>query len=412
LGERGDDAAVLPVRGVRLFELPTQVIDLVPHGFHEGAVLDRLATVSNRRVASRPTVFGGRKTVVTVGYFGSKGTHLQGLTELNSLPAGLALRSQCAPGSNYFGQAAAFTPVPCQLPGYAFRNSATTALQGNTNVVGTTNFNDIAILDQLRPYRGYRSIAIVQPRYDSNYHSLQVSAGHRFSGISRVDAYYTLSKNLTTSINDRSTSPQDANQINLEKQLAAFDRRHILSINYTYEIPVFRKQEGVIGKLLGGWQASGIVTYNTGLPFTAFTSSFDPAGLGILNTNPAGRPNLLCDPNQGGAGTLEQYFNTSCFQRNPALLDADGNRILVPNTIGNTARGNIIGPPTTRFDLTAVKNLRFGETFRIQLRAEAFNIFNQANFRGLSTNVTFGSFGRVISVRDPRTMQFGAKMFF
>lgn len=350
------------------------------------------------------------RTVVTAGYYGSKGTNLQGLTELNSLPPGRALASQCAPGNNYFGQAAAFTPVACQQPGYAFRNSATTAAQGNTNVVGTTAFVDNLILDQLRPYRGYRSIAMVQPRYDSNYHSMQLSAQQRFAGGSQVNAFYTWSKNLTTSINDRTTSPQNAYDIRSEYQLAALDRRHIFSLNYVYELPFFRQQKGYLGKLIGGWQFNGIATYNTGVPFTVTTSSYDPAGLGILNTNPAGRPNLLCDPNQGGAQTAQQWFNTSCFQANPALVA--GVFTQVPNTVGNTARGNIQGPPTTRFDITAVKNLRFTETLRMQFRLEAFNVLNRTNYRGLSTNVTAGNFGQVISVRDPRTISMGMKMFF
>lgn len=352
------------------------------------------------------------KTVITAGYFGSKGTHLQGLTELNSLPAGLALRSQCAPGTNYFGQAAAFTSVQCQLPGYAFRNAANTAAQGNTNVVGATAFNDVAILDQLRPYKGFRSIAIVQPRYDSNYHSLQLSAVRRFSGSSQVSAYYTWSKNLTTSPNDRTTSPQNAYDIPGEYQLAAFDRRHVFSANFVYELPFFRNQKGFVGKALGGWEVTGIATYYTGLPFTATTSNYDAAGLGIVNTNPAARPNALCNPNQGGLGTAQQFFNTACFQPNAALTDSAGNRILVSNTVGNVARGNITGPKTTRFDLTAVKNFRFGERFGLQIRAEGYNIFNKVNFRALSTNITAANFGGVTTVRDPRTMQFGAKFIF
>jgi Carboxypeptidase regulatory-like domain len=357
------------------------------------------------------------KTVVTIGYYGSKAVHLQGLTELNSIEPGKALRSQCAPGNNFFGQAVAFTSVPCQLPGYAFRGQANTAIQGNTNIVGTTLFTDTLILDQLRPYQGYRSIAIVQPRYNSNYHSLQLSATHRFTGSSQVNAFYTWSKNLTDSINDRTTSPQNGYDIRSEYQLAAFDRRHILSINYVYELPFFKTQQGFVGKVLGGWQVSGIATYNTGLPFTATTSALDPAGLGIINTNPAARPNLLCNPNSGGAGTSQQFFNTACFQTNPNLTVTDPvtgvvTRIPVSNTVGNTARGNITGPKTTRFDITLVKNLRFGEKIRIQFRAEAFNVLNKVNFRALSTNVTAANFGQVITVRDPRTMQFGAKFSF
>lgn len=350
------------------------------------------------------------RTLVTVGYYGSKGTNLIGLTEINSIPAGVANRSQCAPGNNYFGQAAAFTSVQCQPNGYVFRN--VTNATGNPNVVGATSFNDNLILDQLRPYRGYRSIAMVQPRYDSNYHSVQVFAQHRFTGSSQVNLSYTLSKNLTNSQNDRSAAPQDAYNIGLEYGLAALDRRHILSMNYVYELPFFSKQEGFIGKALGGWQASGIVTYNTGLPFTAITSSLDPAGLGISLANPTARPNQICDPNTGAPNTRERWFNTNCFELNPSNSAAG-----LPLTVGSAGRGTIKGPETLRFDLTFVKNLRFqvseNTNLRIQLRAEGFNIFNKTNFRGFSSlNVTSTLFGVIGTTRDPRTMQFGAKINF
>ena len=349
-------------------------------------------------------------TILTVGYYGSKGTHLIGLTELNDLPPGRALNSTCAPGNGFFGQTPAPTLVPCQPAGYAFRN--TTAATGNPNVAGGVSFTDLLILDQLRPYRGYRSIAIVQPRYNSNYHSLQVSAQHRFSGSSQVGLAYTWSKNLTDSQNDRSASPQNTYDTKSEYARAAFDRRHILSINYVYALPFFREQRSFVGKSLGGWQASGIVTYNTGLPFTATTSNLDYAGLGLINANPTARPNLLCDPNAGAPHTPQQWFNTACFQTNPPNTGTGSTGL--PNNPGTAGRGVINGPPTTRFDFTMSKFVRFREGGRtgLQLRVEAYNIFNHTNFRALSTNVTASTFGQVTTVRDPRTMQVALKFNF
>ncbi len=180
-------------------------------------------------------------------------------------------------------------------------------------------FNDTRILDQLRPFRGYLSVVQVQPRYDSSYHSLQISGQRRFTDASQVNLAYTWAKNLTTSPNDRTTAPQDSFDIGAEKQRAALDRRHVLTVNYIYELPFFKAQHGFVGKSLGGWQASGIVTYNSGLPFSPATSNFDPAGLGFLVANPTGRPNLLCDPNENAPHTREQWFNTACFQLNPAV---------------------------------------------------------------------------------------------
>ncbi len=337
-----------------------------------------------------------KNTIVTVGYYGSKGTHLIGSFEANLIAPGAAIArglTGCATGSTYFGQTNPGPPTlgVCQTAGTGFFSAGAEA-----------------ILDQLRPYRGYRAITIVQPRYNSSYHSMQVSAQHRFSGASQVNLSYTWAKNLTDNQNDRSAAPQDSFNISLDKGRAALDRRHILSINYIYELPFFAKQEGFIGKVLGGWQASGIVTYNTGLPFTATTSAFDPAGVGLIPPpTTVARPNVLCNPNVGGAGTYQQFFNTTCFAQNPA-----SNSTNLSNTVGNAGRGVINGPDTSRVDFTMTKNFKFGEKYRIQLKAEAFNIFNHTNFRGLSTNVTAANYGQVISVRDPRTMQFGAKFNF
>jgi hypothetical protein len=346
-------------------------------------------------------------TMFTVGYFGSKGTHLIGLTELNEVPPGVALNSKCAAGTNFIGQTPAPTLVTCQPAGYAFRNS--TSADGNPNrLPGVNPFTDLLILDQLRPYKGYRSIAMVQPRYNSNYHGLQVSAQHNFANTSQVQLAYTWSKNLTDSPNDRTTSPQNSYDIRSEYQRATLDRRHVFNLNYIYEIPFLLNRNDFVGKAFGGWQASGIVTVYTGVPFSATTSNFDPAGVGLINANPAARPNLLCDPNDNAPHQL-QWVTNQCFQLNPP---STGPGSVVPNTFGTAPRGVIDGPPTQRVDFTLSKNFRFTESVYLQLRAEMFNIFNHTNFRAISTNVTATNFGVVTTTRDPRTMQFGLKLNF
>src|SRR6185503_5086524 len=180
-----------------------------------------------------------KKMVVTIGYYGSKGTNLIGLTEINDLPPGKALSSQCAVNTAYYAQTPAPTLVQCQPNGYAFHNTASVGVTaGNPNGAA----NDILILDQIRPYKGYRSIALVQPRYDSNYHSMQISAERRFTGSSYVKLAYTWSKNLTNNPSDRSNSPQNPYDIRSEYQRASLDRRHIMNINYAYELPFFKTQ--------------------------------------------------------------------------------------------------------------------------------------------------------------------------
>lgn len=329
-------------------------------------------------------------TIVSVGYYGSKGTHLIGAVDINNLDAGDALTQNCATGTST-------TPTQkCQL------TDATTNLP-----IPFTSATQSLILDQIRPYKGWRGIFMIQPRFNSNYHSMQVSATHRFSGASQVQLAYTWSKNLTDNQTDRSTAPMNAYDIAAEYGRAQLDRRHITTVNYIYELPWYSSQQGFVGKILGGWQASGIVTYQTGLPFTPTYAAYDPAGIGFLNpSSPAGgRPYQFGNPNENAPNTQQQWFDTSVFQ-NATPTSA-------PAVIGNAGRGVIEGPRTFRVDFTMIKNFRFTESMSLQLRAEAFNVFNTTNFTTLAVAAsTPGSFGTVTGARDPRTLQFGIKFYF
>jgi len=346
-----------------------------------------------------------KDTLLDVGYYGSKGTNLIGIVDINLIPPGSALTRNCATGSST-------TPtVPCQQPGTPFI-SATQEL----------------ILDQIRPFRGYRAVNMIQPRFDSNYHSLQVSGQHRFSGVSQVNVAYTFAKNLTNAQTDRSSSPQNPYDIDAEYGRAQLDRRHVFVTNYVYELPFFRNDGGFLGKILGGWQSSGIFTYQTGIPLTA-TGGLDPAGLGFLGPSATGpRPNQFANPfiagpvaanpdprcqqtiSQGGLAadavyTRRTYFNPCAFQ---TLFDVSG----VAAVPGSAGRGTINGPRTVRFDFSLMKNFRFTESMKLQLRGEAFNVFNTTNFSAINTTAGSLTAGSVVTTRDPRTFQFGIKFLF
>ncbi|MCA1594151.1 MAG: carboxypeptidase-like regulatory domain-containing protein [Acidobacteria bacterium] len=323
------------------------------------------------------------KTLVTVGYYGSKGTHLPGIVDINLIQPGLALNSQCRNASNVL--------VPCQ------------ARDASGNPIPFTSTASELILDQIRPFRGYRAINMVQPRFNSNYHSFQFFGQQRFSGSSQINLAYTFAKNLTDNQTDRSTAPQNPYNTRGDYGRSQLDRRHVLSVNAVYELPFYKNQKGLVGHLLGGWEVSGIGTYYTGLPFTVTTSNLDPVGIGFLGPSASGpRPDILCNPNSGAPGTVDKFFNTTCFADVPTGQFR----------VGSAGRGVINGPPTKRVDMTLIKNVRFGESKRLQLRAEAFNIFNHTNFRTLSTNVTSTNFGAVTVTRDPRIIQLGAKFYF
>jgi hypothetical protein len=339
----------------------------------------------------------GKKTLVTAGYYGSRGVHLTGLVDLNLLPAGYAISlgpTGCAPtiGST------TVKSVPCQSPGYIFTangaGSATDPLKPGEG-----------ILNQIRPYRGYDDVRYLQTAFDSNYHSLQVTAQHRFTRSSQINMAYTWSRNMTDAQNEFSTAPQNTYDLRSEYARAIFDRRHIFNTNFVYELPFHSDQKTFQGKLLGGWQLSGIFYFYTGLGFSPSTSSNDPAGLGLLGNSPsAARPNMVCDPNSNAhAVPPAQWFNAACLV-NPTT-----------NTVGNAGRGTIQGPSTTRLDATLAKNIRFSESKSLQLRWEVFNVLNHTNFTTFSSlNNTVSTVGQISlgAARDPRTMQLAAKFNF
>jgi hypothetical protein len=320
------------------------------------------------------------KTVIDIGYYGSKGTNLIGVVDINLIPPGDAAQRLCATGTSVV------PTVACQTPNVPFTAASLR-------------------LDQIRPYRGYRAISMIKPMFNSNYHSLQIAAQHRFSGASQVNLAYTWSKNLTDAQTDRSSSPQNPYNIKAERGRAQLDRRHVLTVNWIYELPFYETQKGFVGKVLGGWQTSSIVTYQTGLPFTATISGWDPSGLGLLGPSPsAGRPDQIGDPNDNAPHTQLEWFDTSAFQ-----TSLPGTYPMVP---GSAGRGSIFGPRTFRVDFTLSKNIRFNESMNLQLRGEAFNVLNTTNFSGINTTASSTLFGQVNAVRDPRTIQLGIKFLF
>lgn len=341
----------------------------------------------------------GRNTVLTAGYYGSKGTNLIGAFEMNELAEGFAI-SRGATGCAATGSASTTGTTFCQAPGQIFLSAATTN-----------------ILDQIRPFEGYRSVNIVQPRYNSEYASLQIFGQHRFSGDSTVNIAYTFAKNYTDNPTDRSNAPMNSANIRGEFGRAALDRRHIITGNFIYALPFFKKTTGLIRTLLAGWQLQGIATYQTGLPLTITTSNYDPAGLGFITALVAGgRPYQLCiNPNANApqgqqwlppVGTAAIPNPASCFTPNPTATTGQS------NTISNTPRGSVHGPNTKRVDFVLAKYFKFNEDMSLQLRAESFNVFNWTSFTSVSTNVTAANFGAVTGTRDPRTFQFGAKFYW
>ena len=305
--------------------------------------------------------------VLDVGYYGNQSRHQIGEEDFNQPTQGAFVAAGVIPGG----------------------------------VVTTSNSSD---LNLIRPYKGYGPINILAPRFMGNYNALQTSLSKHFHDGSLVNVDYTFSKAMTNSQSDRSNSPANITNIAAEYGPTLYNRKNVFSANFVYYIPFFREERGVVGSVLGGWELSGIVTAASGLPATAATSSVDPGGLGLLAAGavgPANRPDQNGNPNTNAPHLRTQWFNKVFANVLPGQVRP-----------GSASVGSIVGPGYQDWDLSAFKNVRIWRELTVQLRGEAFNVFNHTNWVGLSTNVTAGNYGQITSAADARRLQLGAKFNF
>jgi hypothetical protein len=257
-----------------------------------------------------------------------------------------------------------------------------------------------------RPDPRFDDIDLLESRANSSYHAMQVRFQQRLARGFSALASYTWSKSIDDASNFFSSAgdpnfPQNSLNVAAERGRSNFDVAHRLNVSYSYALPI-RRYEGVAGTLLNGWETHGIVTLQTGRPFTvALLSEIDNSGTGrsILGFGANDRPNLVGNPELSDPTTL-QWFNTAAFAFPP------------PGTFGNAGRNILDGPGFQNVNASLLKNTRITERVNLQFRAEAFNLFNHPNFNLPDNFLGSPTFGRITSARDPRHIQFGLKLLF
>jgi hypothetical protein len=185
--------------------------------------------------------------------------------------------------------------------------------------------------------------------------------------------------------------------LEFEKGPALFDARHRFVLSFGYELPRLDDQATAVRLVAGGWQLNGIYQTQTGFPLSVNQG-------GVLDIRyMTSRPDVTCDPNDGPK-TTSQYFDTSCFTVLP--LAATGERP------GNAGRNTVRGPGFHRTDMSIFKNFDFAARHRIQVRIEAFNIWNQARFGQPNGVIGTAPFGQITTAEDGRIIQLALKYSF
>jgi hypothetical protein len=263
-----------------------------------------------------------------------------------------------------------------------------------------------------RPDPRFDDIDLLESRANSNYNAFQARFQQRLARGFSTLVSYTWSKSIDDASNFFSSTgdpnfPQNSYNVAAERGRSNFDVRHRLSVSYTYALPFgkgrqYLTSDGWLSTVLSGWETYGIVTVQSGRPFTvALLSEIDNSGTGrsILGFGANDRPNLVGNPELSNP-TTTQWFNTAAFAF-PA-----------PGTFGNAGRNILDGPGYQTVNLSLMKNTALSERLNLQFRAEAFNLFNHPNFNLPDNFLGSPTFGRITSARDPRHIQFGLKLLF
>ncbi|MFZ0637108.1 MAG: TonB-dependent receptor [Candidatus Acidiferrales bacterium] len=333
------------------------------------------------------------KVLIDVAYVGTTGTHLPRFRQIDQA---------------YTTQAEINTLTP----------NVVTRLEDLGLPPGAAMFlsQNIALMPTIvrGPYFGFAQIFEAEDSMSSNYNALQVKVDKQFTRGLSFGAAYTYSKSIDgasdffgSGANGTTIFPQNNYDTAAEKGLSDFDIRHRFVFNYIYRFPNMKSMWSAIPDRLGnGWQISGIVTAQTGQPFSVLTGADESStGLGDDRANVSGNPN-------SGPHTVAEYFNTADFSLN------------APLTFGDSGRNIVIGPKFVNVDFALMKNTELTERLKMQFRTEFFNILNHPNFALPNNVLTSPSFGALYQTPDvaqnnvglgsggPRLIQFGLKFIF
>lgn len=304
----------------------------------------------------------GHSTLLDVSYLGVFGRHVPQTVALNTVPYGARFLAQNTDPTN--GK-----PLP-------------------------DNF--------FRPYPAYNNITLTDNAFSSNYHGLLLSINRRFSSGLQFGLAYTYSKFM-----DYTGIPVYRPRRTWSYGLDGSDQTHNVVVNFSYSLPRINgvTQNPVARYVANDWVLSGIGQWVSGTPAGVGFTTTD--GTDLTGGGDGQRINIVGDA-RGVDSTFYQWFNTAAFAR-PGKGDP-----------GNAGKVVIRNPGVNNIDLALVKKFALGEKRNLQLRWEAYNVFNHTQYSGLNNTARFDLtgaqvnplFGQVSSTRAPRVMQGSLRFVF
>ncbi|MGA9039357.1 MAG: carboxypeptidase regulatory-like domain-containing protein [Terriglobales bacterium] len=316
-----------------------------------------------------------RNTLITVAYVGSKGTHLSQQLDRNQLHSLPAAENPFLPGQIITGDICDTQKGSIKKPTFYF-NGHTIRGQPAINLdVACGNVS----ADLFRPYQGYDSIYGIIGGANSTYNALQVSARRNAGGL-QLTLAYTYSHSIDNSSDRYDSNFVDSYNLASYRASSVFDQRHIFTLSYIYDLPIFRQATGLRRAFLGGWQLSGITTAQTGEPFSIINGGdYDNAGVGN-SVGSGSYADIVGNPH----GPKPKFYGVANIPYGPLLYNPGAYSQPTGLTFGDSGRDSLAGPGRLNFDMGLFKHFKFRETMAFEFRAEAFNVFNHPQWNGVN----------------------------
>ncbi len=244
----------------------------------------------------------------------------------------------------------------------------------------------------------YTSIVDYLSVANSNYNSLQLSANKRFHHGLTALLNYTWSKSIDDGSGD-GASPWDPFSIAGNRAVSDFNLPQKFVGSFVWDLPGSSIRRRWLRGLASGWELNGIFTFTSGSPFTV-VSGRDNSQSAVNADHADVVGNWRLSGNRSEAAMLNEYFNTAAFTANQV------------GTFGDAGRNILTGPGNANIDFGVIRNIDITERYKVQFRAEAFNVINHPNFNNPNANVSAGTFGTITGAAAPRVLQLALKAMF
>ncbi len=278
--------------------------------------------------------------------------------------------------------------------------------------------NTVANIAQRVPFLGFTAAAMqdIEPSGAAWYNALNVSLEKRFSHGLQFLGSYTWSKQMSTdsnSVNGANGGSATGNQNDPRQRYGpdSFIRPQRFVLSAVYALPGPKDLHSLLGQTLGGWQLGTVTTLQAGQLLTITeTNANNVFGITTDRAQIAGCTYSQLVTPGSARQNVNNYFNKTCFPNAFPVVGDDGKA----TTFGNSGVGIVQGPGQANVDFSVIKKFPiYAERLHLDFRAEAFNLFNHANFSNPTLSENSASFGRILTTAvNPRIMQLALKLSF